>query len=136
MTKAIKEAVKGRAKNCCEYCLCQADFSSDTFAIEHIIPLAKGGDNDLANLAFSCQGCNNHKFTATHAIDIATGETVPLYNPRLDIWENHFQWSENYTEIIGISPIGRVTVTRLQLNRQGLINLRQVFVQVGLHPPY
>jgi hypothetical protein len=61
---------------------------------------------------------------------------VPLYHPRIDIWEQHFQWSDAFTELLGISPIGRATVQRLQLNRQGLINLRQVFIQVGLHPPY
>jgi hypothetical protein len=136
MTKATKKAVQERAKHCCEYCLSQSNFSADTFVIEHLIPLVKGGTNDLKNLALSCQRCNNHKFTATRAIDTVTGLIIPLYHPRIDVWEQHFQWSDDFTELLGISPIGRATVERLQLNRQGLINLRQVFVQVGLHPPY
>ncbi len=136
MTNAAKKKVQERAKYCCEYCLSQSKFSADSFVIEHIIPLAKGGTDDLENLALSCQRCNNHKFTATHSLDTATGILVALYHPRIDAWELHFQWSEDFTEIIGISPNGRASVQRLQLNRQGLINLRQVFVQVGLHPPY
>jgi hypothetical protein len=44
--------------------------------------------------------------------------------------------ADTFTELLGISPIGRARVQKLQLNRRGLINLRQVFVQVGLHPPY
>jgi hypothetical protein len=136
MTKATKKAVQERAKNCCEYCLSQSKISADTFVMEHIIPLIKGGTNDLENLALACQRCNNHKFTFTRAIDTVTGLIVPLYHPRVDVWEQHFQWSDDFTELLGISPIGRATVQRLQLNRQGLINLRQVFVQVGLHPPY
>jgi hypothetical protein len=136
MTKSVKKAVRDRAKHCCEYCQSQAKISADTFAVEHIIPIVKGGSDELDNLAYSCQRCNNHKFTATHAIDSATGSIVPLFHPRNDIWKEHFQWSEDFTEIIGISPTGRATVQRLKLNRQGLVNLRAVFVEVGIHPPF
>ena len=136
MTKETKKTVYERAQYCCEYCFSQSKFSSDNYSIEHIIPLVKGGTSTLENLALSCQRCNNHKFTATHALDMATGTITPLYHPRNDIWSEHFQWSVDATEILGISPIGRATVQRLQLNREGLINLRNVFVAVGLHPPY
>lgn len=136
MTKETKKTVYERAQYCCEYCFSQSKFSSDNYSIEHIIPLVKGGTSTLENLALSCQRCNNHKFTATHALDMATGTITPLYHPRNDIWSEHFQGSVDATEILGISPIGRATVQRLQLNREGLINLRNVFVAVGLHPPY
>jgi hypothetical protein len=48
----------------------------------------------------------------------------------------HFEWREYFTEIIGISPSGRATVNRLQLNREGLVNLRRILVDAGLHPPF
>jgi hypothetical protein len=99
-------------------------------------PLSKGGLTLLYNLAFSCQCCNNHKYIAIQAIDPATGNMAALYNPRIDIWAEHFEWRDYFTEIIGISPSGRATVNRLQLNREGLINLRRLLVDVGLHPPY
>lgn len=136
MKESLKKAVRERAKFCCEYCLAQSQFSADTFSIEHILPLSKNGQSVLDNLAFSCQCCNNHKFTATQGIDPIIGSVVKLYNPRSDIWIEHFEWYEDFTEIIGISAIGRVTVQRLDLNRVGLLNLRRVLFQAGLHPPF
>lgn len=136
MKENLKQAVKVRAKFCCEYCLAQVLFSADVFSIEHISPVAKGGLTILANLAFSCQCCNNHKFTATRAIDLLTGTMAQLYNPRTDIWNEHFKWDDDFIEILGISPTGRATISRLDLNRLGLLNLRRVLVQAGFHPPY
>jgi hypothetical protein len=136
MKESLKKQVRERAKSCCEYCFVQAQYSGESFSIEHILPLIKGGLSVLFNLAFSCQRCNNHKYRATTAVDPASGSVVALYNPRTDIWAEHFEWREYFTEIIGISPIGRATVHRLQLNRNGLVNLRRVLVDAGLHPPY
>jgi 5-methylcytosine-specific restriction endonuclease McrA len=45
--------VAERVKNCCEYCLSQEQYSSDSFSVEHIVPLIKGGKNILDNLAFA-----------------------------------------------------------------------------------
>ena len=45
--------------------------------------------------------CNAHKYTTTHGIDIITGEVVPLFHPRNDIWTAHFQWTEDLSEIEG-----------------------------------
>ncbi|MEN9612135.1 MAG: hypothetical protein RLZZ628_2949 [Bacteroidota bacterium] len=136
MKESIKQTVQQRAQFCCEYCLAQANISADSFVMEHILPVAKGGSNHLDNLAYSCQRCNNHKFTATHALDEVTGTTAPLYNPRDEVWENHFEWSDDFTEILGKSPTGRATVNRLKLNRVNLVNLRRILVKLGLHPPF
>jgi 5-methylcytosine-specific restriction endonuclease McrA len=67
------EHIAQRAHFCCEYCLSQYELSHDDFSIEHIIPTSKGGGDALGNLAFSCQSCNNHKYTFTEALDPATG---------------------------------------------------------------
>ena len=135
MKVSLRTAVCERAINCCEYCQMQAEFSHDPFSAEHILPIAKGGLDDIENLAWSCLGCNLHKSTATHIFDLITGDLVPLYNPRIEKWLNHFQWAEDYTLIVGISPTGRATVTRLRLNRLGLVNLRKVLVAAEKHPP-
>jgi len=37
--------------------------------------------------------------------------------------------------IIGLTPTGRATVEVLKLNREGLVNLRQVLYAAGKHPP-
>lgn len=124
-----------RAKGVCEYCLCQEAFCPDPFSVEHIFPNIKGGDDEMENLALSCQGCNNHKYIATTAIDPVTGNDVDLYNPRLDEWTLHFQWSGDYSELIGLSLTGRATIARLHLNRAPVVNLRNALSIAGCHPP-
>lgn len=135
MTEALRNLVRIRAHNCCEYCRSQAEFSHDPFSGEHIFPVAKGGTDDIENLAWSCLGCNYHKAVAIIAIDLVTETLCPLFNPRKDNWETHFRWSEDFSIIIGLTPTGRATVTRLKLNRQGLINFRKVLYETGKHPP-
>jgi hypothetical protein len=60
---------------------------------------------------------------------------VPLYDPRRDRWHDHFAWSEEHTELIGLTATGRATIGRLQLNRAGVVNLRRVLLPAGIHPP-
>lgn len=100
MTKKDKVFIRQRASACCEYCLSQDQYSSSSFSIEHIIPLAKTGTNNLGNLAYSCQGCNNYKGIATDAIDPATGLIVHLYNPEQKVGQIIF----NGLMIYAISP--------------------------------
>ena len=69
------------------------------------------------------------------APDPATDTVVPLYHPRQQRWRDHFTWSDNFTEIIGLTPTGRATVAALQLNRTGLVQLRRVLYLVEEHPP-
>ncbi len=134
MTKSqIRDVVVARAKSRCEYCLSPLDFSSDDFAVEHIVPRSLLGSDDLNNLALSCQGCNNRKFIALSAIDPATGVETRLFHPRLDIWFDHFIWSDDSTELIGLTAVARATIARLELNRARVQNLRRVLVLAGKH---
>ena len=102
--------IANRANGCCEYCLTRYDFSAETFEIEHIIPLALDGTNELSNLAFSCGGCNNKKRQKFFATDPISLITSPLYNPRIDNWQDHFAWNTDFSIIEGLSVIGRATV--------------------------
>lgn len=130
-----KRTVADRAKGCCEYCRSQAQFSPDSFSVEHITPRSRGGNSASSNLALSCQGCNNRKYTSVEAIDAVTGDTVPLYHPRHHSWDTHFTWNPDYTLILGLTPTGRATIEKLQLNRAGVVNLRRVLRTFGVHPP-
>ncbi len=91
--------------------------------------------SDPGNLAFSCQGCNNLKFTSIVGLDTLSNEFFPLYHPRQDVWSDHFEWSTDFTPLIGITPTGRATVHRLQLNRVAVVNLRKALIAFGKHPP-
>jgi HNH endonuclease len=135
MKISLRNAVSERASDCCEYCQMQATFSHDPFSAEHILPVAKGGLDEFINLAWACLGCNLYKSTTTHGFDLISSDLVPLYNPRINNWSEHFQWIEDFTLIIGLTPTGRATIIRLKLNRLGLVNLRKLLVAFGKHPP-
>lgn len=135
IAKSLKKLVRDRAQGCCEYCLSLEDFCPESFAIEHIVPQSKGGATVEDNLALSCQGCNNHKYVKTEAIDPVTHEIVRLFHPRRDRWQEHFTWNGDYSEIVGLTSIGRATIAVLKLNRKNLVNLRTVFYKAKIHPP-
>jgi len=135
ISEKTKQFVKERAKNCCEYCACLFDFANQFFSVEHIIPKSKGGINSRSNLAYACQCCNGHKYNKTKGLDPVNNKMVALYNPRQDKWQEHFNWSEDFLFVEGISPAGRATVVTLNLNRNSLVNLRTVLFTFGEHPP-
>jgi hypothetical protein len=130
-----KRLVMERAQKRCEYCQCRSDYATETFAIEHVIPVSRGGNDEVTNLALSCSGCNNRKYNKLEAVDPASGGLVPLFNPRLQRWEEHFVWSKDYTQIIGLTATGRATIVALQMNRQNVINIRKAMSIMGVHPP-
>ena len=133
--KSVRERIAARAQYRCEYCLCPESHSLNSFAVEHIEPLAVGGKDEEDNLADSCGGCNGYKGFATTGTDPETGQEVRLYHPRRDVWKEHFAWSEDTLMLVGVSAIGRATIERLRLNRTGVVNLRALLKGSGLHPP-
>ena len=135
ISPSTRKTVEKRANYLCEYCLSPQDFSTQSHSIEHILPKIKKGSDEPENLALACQGCNGYKSDKTKAVDPVTKTISPLYNPRKDIWEKHFTWSDDYLERIGTTVKGRATVSLLKLNRQGVINLRKVLISYGEHPP-
>jgi len=100
--------------------------------VEHIDPA--GGDS-LDNLCLSCGNCNRSKAIATSAPDPETAEIVPLFNPRMQAWSEHFQWIENGARIQGLTAMGRATLVRLKMNRLPVVNARKRWVIAGTHPP-
>jgi hypothetical protein len=135
ITARLKRVVSDRANGCCEYCLSQERFSPVTFSIEHIIPDSRGGATEAQNLALSCQTCNNHKYTKVTASDPVSHEIVPLFHPRQHVWAEHFIWSDDYTRLLGLTPIGRASIELMRLNRPALVGLRRILRQAGKHPP-
>lgn len=103
--------------------------------IEHIIPVAAGGVSTEGNLWLACPLCNGFKGAQTEGLDLETGRSQPLFNPRQQIWWSHFQWSSEGTMIIGITPIGRATVNVLNLNNEHFLRARRRWVLAGWHPP-
>lgn len=96
-----------RARYRCEYCRAPEAAFNFGFEVEHIWPVSRGGSDDTANLAFACRGCNVFKGSAVGAADPETGEIVRLFDPRHDLWHEHFRVRHDALEIEGTTPIGR-----------------------------
>lgn len=135
ISRRLQRLVSERAYFCCEYCVSQEAYSSDPFSNEHIVPEVLGGSSTEDNLARACQGCNNPKYIKTTGLDPITLQEVPLFHPRRDVWDKHFAWSGDLTELVGLTPTGRATIAELRLNRENVVNLRRVLIIAEKHPP-
>ena len=124
-----------RAKHCCEYCQSQDKYAPNLFTIDHILPFDLGGSDDLGNLAYACFLCNRLKSNKATVFDPLSKSQVPIFNPRLHIWQLHFAWNEDYTLILGLTSTGRGAVEALQLNREKLVKYRTALLEFGVHPP-
>ena len=122
-----------RAGGRCEYCRMHQALQGATFHLEHILPQSRGGGSDLANLAWSCPGCNLRKSDRTEAVDPQTGGKVAFFNPRVDRWSEHFRFNEY--EIVGQTPIGRASAAALDLNQARRIMIRYAEELFDLFPP-
>ncbi len=127
----IEQCDRGR---CC-YCLTQQINSGIALSFDHILPQSRGGTTSFQNLCLACRSCNEFKSDRTQAVDPLTGESVALFHPRQQAWNEHFVWSEDGTCISGTTPIGRATVLALQLNNLMIIVARRRWVSSGWHPP-
>ena len=123
----LRRLVGDRANQACEYCLVPEIAVLVPHEIDHIIAEKHGGQTDESNLALACTLCNKHKGSDLASIDPLSGEIVRLYNPRRDLWCDHFQLEAG--KITPLTSIGRVTVKLLQINRPERIKERQLLLQ-------
>jgi HNH endonuclease len=135
LSEDVRKLVRQQAKDSCEYCLSHQRYILGRLQIDHIQPVAKGGSDFEDNLCLACELCNQYKWTQTEGIDLETGEKVFLFNPRQQKWTDHFDWSEDSTQIIGKTDCGRATVNALKLNNFLAVTVRQNWIQAGWHPP-
>lgn len=134
LSPQVRSFVSQRAKERCEYCLTLEESGAEMH-VDHIKPLSAAGSDEIDNLAYACSFCNTHKSSFQAANDPITSELIDLFNPRLQLWTEHFQWSEDGAEVVGLTPTGRATVERLQMNREMRVRARKLWVRGGWHPP-
>ena len=92
--------------------------------------------NDESNLWLACPICNRYKSDKITNIDSETGEIVKLFNPRTQIWSEHFSWTKDGLQIVGKTPTGRATVKALHLSDDAdVLEVRSYWVLAGWHPP-
>jgi 5-methylcytosine-specific restriction endonuclease McrA len=74
----VERRVRESARYRCGYCRSPQHLVMARLHIDHIIPLARGGTDDEANLWLACPICNGHKSDKISAIDPVTRTIVPL----------------------------------------------------------
>lgn len=151
----VREVVRMRAGDACEYCLLP---TIGRFQIEHIVPPGRwnqyragrvlgvppredrGGPSHLDNYAWSCPFCNEAKAERmTHV----TGRTaVRFFDPRYDRWPDHFVFlpGSDYIFIVGATEIGRATAGPAGLHfnaggAEGPLGARHITILRGDYPP-
>jgi hypothetical protein len=140
ISAASRLRIRQRANFLCEYCHSSEEASTSLFTLDHLIPQSLGGDDSEDNLALACHRCNGRRYNFTDGIDPETQAPVALFNPRQDLWPDHFSWSADGQNIVGITPIGRATLNRLDLNDDfhddgSIQRARRLWIRGGWHPP-
>ncbi|MEL6249938.1 MAG: HNH endonuclease signature motif containing protein [Cyanobacteria bacterium J06627_15] len=125
--------VSDRANHRCEYCQAPELGFNFPFEVDHNIPISQQGPDDASNLALSCRSCNLRKGSRTEIVK-EPGEKIRFYNPRKDVWADHFVPNVDSGQIAGITPIGKVTVDQFEINSPIQVTARQLWMQLGLFP--
>lgn len=128
----IRQEVAQRANFRCEYCHIHQDDMFLAFEIDHIIAQKHGGGDEMDNLAFSCVHCNQHKGSDLVSIVDSYDDIVPLFNPRIHFWEEHFETDRG--QILPLTKIAQATIKLLKLNNPDLLIIRQLLNEAGRYP--
>ena len=123
-----RRAVIERAARRCEYCLVHEDSAGFPHQVDHIISRKHGGSSGLGNLAYACVLCNRYKGSDIASID-RSGNPIRLFNPRRDIWDEHFKL--NGPVIQPMTAVGEVTARVLRLNTSERVIERRLWQALG-----
>jgi hypothetical protein len=132
ISEKLRQEIAKNANFKCEYCLTPEFFLATTFHIDHIRSIKHGGKTLIYNLAYACPHCNQNKGS-----DIASytdeDELVRLFNPRKDVWNEHFEVIESGV-IASLSSIGEVTINTLSFNQIERVIFRKSLIEIGIIP--
>ena len=98
-----------------------------------MIPASLGGADALSNRALACATCNLVKSDKIEEVDPDTGREVALFNPRTQVWEDHFRWKSR-AAVVGTTPEGRATVIALDMNGELRKKARRLWFATGWLP--
>ena len=112
ITLALRTDVALRAHRRCEYCLIREEDTAFRPQVDHIVSRKHGGTSLFENLAYACVLCNRAKSGDVAALD--QGQPVRLYNPRQDLWKDHFQIDGS--AIRALTEVGAATLKLLRFN--------------------
>ncbi|MGE0131043.1 MAG: HNH endonuclease [Blastocatellales bacterium] len=130
----LRRLVIERARGCCEYCLLHQDDAPEPHHVDHLIAIKHGGKTVILNLALACARCNRYKGSDLAAIDPAENKPALLFNPRSQIWSEHFALGGAL--IVGLTPVGRATVELLRVNDDSVVAHRRKLMSKKRYPPH
>jgi hypothetical protein len=104
-----------------------------TIAFSHFrsISVKHGGPATLDNLAVACIFCNRQKGSDIGTI-VADGTFVRFFNPRTDLWAEHFRLVGGTIE--PITAIGAGTARILRFNDPERVAEREELIAQGRYP--
>jgi hypothetical protein len=129
MPSLLEQTIRQLASDRCEYCRMPEHGTRLKHVLDHIVARQHGGYTELSNLALCCGRCYQHKGPNLAGIDPESGELVRLFHPRTDTWADHFRYDEAI--LVGITPLGRATITVLAINLPIRIAARQALIETG-----
>jgi len=130
MDAETRRQVRDRANHCCEYCrLPQSAAPFLAFHIEHIRATQHIQNDSLDNLGLACPHCNLHKGPNLTTLSVESGDIVPLFHPRQQFWDDHFQI--NRARVQGRTEVGKATAKLLKMNERDQIEIRAALIQGG-----
>jgi hypothetical protein len=132
VSQAQRRLVADRAGRLCEYCLVHESDVYHGCEVDHVISIKHGGPTVAENLAYACFHCNRHKGTDIGSLSVPTGSYLRFYNPRTDLWREHFYFNEGRIE--ALTEIGEVTARLLDFNNPERVAFRKLLRDIGRFP--
>jgi len=129
MARFRRKLVWERAQYRCEYCHLPQIWSFLPHEIDHIRARKHHGPTTLHNTCLACACCNGAKGTNVAGYDPESGDLAPLFNPRVDLWSEHFVWEGPL--LLGLTPQGRVTIDVLNINDPNRLEHRRLLLASG-----
>jgi hypothetical protein len=77
-----------------------------------------------------CGRCNQFKGPNIAGIDPQSSQISRLFNPRVDVWSEHFRYEQGV--VVGLTAIGRATITVLALNMPLRVAARRALIENGV----
>ena len=130
----LRRIVVARAQGICEYCLIHED---DTFfgcQVDHISSEKHGGPTQSDNLAYACLFCNLHKGSDVGTFIPGTQSLSRFFNPRTDLWNEHFALHADGITLVPLTEIGEATARIFRFNIPDRLEERQELRNIGRYP--
>lgn len=132
MAKYGRKQIWKRAEGKCEYCRLPQEFSVLPHEIDHIRAKKHRGPTTPLNTCLACACCNGAKGSNVAGYDPETDELVTLFNPRVDVWDEHFVWEGPVLR--GKTSVARATIDVLRINDPDRLEHRRLLQDAGLFP--